>query len=77
MGLKEYIKRNRESAWLLGIVPNGYDDLKNGNIFWVSKGKYKKKWFAETFILDVDDNFIYILVEEYDYTINKSNIAKI
>ena len=33
MGLKEYIKRNRESAWLLGIVPNGYDDLKNGNIF--------------------------------------------
>lgn len=77
MGLKEYIKRNRESAWLLGIVPNGYDDLKNGNIFWVSKGKYKKKWFADPFILDVDDNFIYLLVEEYDYAINRGRIAKI
>lgn len=77
MGFKEYIKRNRESAWLLGIVPNGYEDLKSGNIFWVSKGKYKRKWFADPFILDVDDSFVKLLVEEYDYSINRGRIAKI
>lgn len=77
MNFKEYIKRNRESAWLLGILPRGFDDLKKGRILWVSKGKYKHKWFADPFILDYNDNFIYLLVEEYDYALNRGRIAKI
>lgn len=77
MWVKEYIKRNRESAWLLGILPCGYEDLKNGHILWVSKGNFKHKWFADPFVLDFDDSFIYLLVEEYDYSINRGRIAKI
>lgn len=77
MNIKEYIKRNRESAWLLGILPNGYDDLVKGNIQWVSKGKYKNKWFADPFILEYDDKEVTVLVEEYDYAINRGRIAKI
>lgn len=76
--LKRYIKRNRESAWLLGICLDGLDDLKRNNIQWVDNGIYRgRKWFADPFILDYDEKYIYALVEEYDYKINRGRIAKI
>lgn len=78
MKIKDWIKRNRESAWKLGILENGYDDLKKGCIKYVHNGKYEgKKWFADPFILDTDSENIYLLVEEYDYKINRGRIAKI
>ena len=78
MKIKEWIKRNRESAWKLGILENGYNDLRKGRIKYVNNGKYEgKKWFADPFILDFDVDNIYLLVEEYDYDINRGRIAKI
>lgn len=78
MKIKDWINRNRESAWKLGIIENGYDDLKNCRIKYVKNGKYEgKKWFADPFILDVDSDNVYLLVEEYDYKINRGRIAKI
>ncbi len=68
----------QESAWLLGICVNGFDDLKAGHIHWISEGKYKgKKWFADPYILDYDDSTIHILVEEFDYQIHRGRIAKL
>lgn len=68
----------QESAWLLGICLNGFDDLKNGHIQWIDNGKYAgKKWFADPFILDYDDQTILLLVEEFDYQIQRGRIAKL
>lgn len=68
----------QESAWLLGICLNGFEDLKNGCIHWVDNGKYKgNKWFADPFILDYDDQKIYLLVEEFDYKVHRGRIAKL
>ena len=76
--LKQWIHTNRESAWKLGILLNGYEDLKLGKIQFVNNGIYEgKKWFADPFILSYNDNQIIALVEEYDYTINRGRLAKI
>ncbi len=73
------IKRQlQESAWLLGICENGYDDLKAGRIHWIDNGEYKgKKWFADPFILEYDNARITLLVEEFDYKINRGRIARL
>ena len=74
-GLKRQLK---ESAWLLGICENGFDDLKKNRIHWISNGKYDgKKWFADPFILDYDEKKIRLLVEEFDYKLHRGRIAKL
>ena len=77
MRIKDYINRNRESAWSLGILVNGFNDLLENRIQWINNSKYKNKWFADPFILDYNEKFIYVLVEEYDYSINRGRLAKI
>lgn len=77
-----YIQRKKrqlqESAWLLGICENGFDDLKENRIHWISNGMYEgKKWFADPFILDYDANTIHLLVEEFDYKVHRGRIAKL
>ena len=68
----------QESAWLLGICENGFDDLKAGHIHWISEGKYKgRKWFADPYILDYNQSTIHILVEEFDYQVHRGRIAKL
>ncbi len=68
----------QESAWLLGICENGFDDLKTDHIRWISEGKYEgKKWFADPFILDYNETTIYLLVEEFDYQVHRGRIAKL
>ena len=57
MSIKKWITNNRDSAWKLGILLNGYEDLKANKIQFVSNGIYEgKKWFADPFILSYDDN---------------------
>lgn len=76
--LKQWIHTNRESAWKLGVLVDGFDDLKHGKIRFISNGAYEgKKWFADPFILSFDENLIFALVEEYDYAINRGRLAKI
>lgn len=76
--LKKVIRRWQESKWKLGICLNGFDDLKRGHIQWIDNGKYAdKKWFADPFILDFDDHFVYLLVEEFDYKVHRGRIAKL
>lgn len=72
------IKEWQESAWLLGVCEKGFDDLKTGKIHWISDGVYsRKKWFADPFILDYDDETIHLLVEEFDYKVHRGRIAKL
>ena len=45
-------------------------------IHWL-KHSYKDRWFADPFILDISENHIIILVEEYIYNLDKGRIAKL
>ena len=78
MLLRQFIKIFSESAWLLGICENGYEDLEAGRIHWISNGVYEKtKWFADPFILDYDEDSIRLLVEEFDYQVHRGRIARL
>lgn len=56
----------------------GFEDLKENRVHWISNGKYEgKKWFADPFILDYDENLIQLLVEEFDYEVHRGRIAKL
>lgn len=41
------------------------------------KNPYKKKWFADPFILEEDESTIQLLVEEFDYNVRKGRIARL
>lgn len=76
--INQWRRQLRESAWLLGICEDGYDDLKAGRIHWIDNGKYKKKkWFADPFILEYDNEKITLLVEEFDYKEHRGRIARL
>ncbi|OWV21577.1 hypothetical protein B7982_10715 [Fibrobacter sp. UWB2] len=77
MKLKQIKRLLEESEWKLGILLNGFDDLKENRVKWISNGIYKNKWFADPFILDFDDKQVKLLVEEFDYSIHRGRIAKL
>lgn len=39
------------------------------------KNPYKNKWFADPFIIEEDDIYLHLLVEEYDYEIQRGRLA--
>lgn len=63
--------------WEIGFVQDGiqgvldYDQLK---VNWI-KHDFKDRWFADPFILDMDEHTIRVLVEEYRYQTDKGRIA--
>lgn len=48
-----------------------------GSLHIVKNPFSKKKWFADPFILSVNDDYIELLVEEYDYEVNRGRIARL
>ena len=71
--------RITESYWAIGFIENKLEDVINGTplrYVWV-KNHYKDRWFADPFVLDVDEKYIYLLVEEYTYAHRKGLIVKL
>lgn len=69
----------RHNLWNIGFIEEGLENtLTNPNpkIHWVKK-RINDRWFADPFILDVTDDEIIILAEEYCYNIKKGRIARI
>ncbi len=54
--------------WSLDVIKQPYHVIKN---------PYQNKWFADPFILAVDDDNLALLVEEFDYGVNRGRIAKV
>ena len=82
MSIKSFLVKKiiewKESSWLLGICENGFDDLKSGTIHWIDNGIYEgRKWFADPFILDYNENVVRLLVEEFDYQVHRGRIARL
>lgn len=79
MSLRSYIKSFTSSRWDIGIITTSLSDIMNGSditVRWI-KHNFKDSWFADPFILDVDDKKIVLLVEEFYKPINRGRLARI
>lgn len=59
----------RSDMWNLGFVTDNVADViysDHLNIHWM-KHDYKDRWFADPYLLEVTDNHIVVLVEEFCY----------
>lgn len=72
-----YIK---DTKYNIGFIDGCIKDVIEGDmpvkINWL-KHSYKDRWFADPFILDVTDNEISVLVEEWYDPINRGRISKL
>lgn len=76
MSLKQYIKRLGEECWALGFVRGGILTIMESDhldVDWVKMPKVR--WYADPFVLDVTDEEILLLVEDYDYKVRKGVIS--
>lgn len=77
--VKEIYRKFLREKWNIGFVTNDIESVLRGdhlNIEWLNHS-FSDRWFADPFILEVTDDKIYLLVEEFYYPINKGRISKI
>lgn len=71
-----YIK---DTKYNIGFIDGNLESILNGEpikINWL-KHSYKDRWFADPFILDINDNDIIVLVEEWYDPIQRGRISKL
>lgn len=76
MDIRKYIYNNR---WTIGFSSASLDTIINSDdwsINWVNN-PYRNRWFADPFILDIDNDYIYVLVEEFYDPIGRGRISKL
>lgn len=79
MKIKDIVKSLSDERWNIGFISNDLDSIMLGEpikVNWV-KHYYKDSWFADPFILDVTDEEIIVLVEEWYKPIKRGRISKI
>lgn len=79
MSLREKVKRFSDERWNVGFVKNSLDSVMRGEeikVDWV-KHHCRQSWFADPFILDVTDDEIVLLVEEFYKPIYRGRISKL
>ena len=73
----EIYRSMMQGVWNIGFVENTLDEVIDGKslkIRWLNH-ECKDRWFADPFILDVTDDKIYVLVEEYYYPHKRGRLA--
>lgn len=73
------IRELRHNLWNIGFYEDGLESLltvKQPNIHWAKK-KIKDRWFADPYILDVNDSEIIVLAEEYCYNVRRGRLARV
>ena len=76
---RDTLKRATDNCWNIGFIEGGYSSVDAGGrlrIRWM-KHKEKRRWFADPFILEVNDTNIVVLVEEFDYERRIGRIAQL
>ena len=71
-----FLGRLGEGCWTLGFIEGGLQQIMDTNtpkVNWVSVPK--DRWFADPFILDVNDTEILVLVDDYEYNLEKGVIS--
>ena len=77
--IKRLIKSISDERWNIGFIQNDFEGVLRGEqlqVKWL-KHKCKKSWFADPFILDVNDDEIHVLVEEYYKPIHHGRISRL
>ncbi len=76
----EFLRKYNRNRWNLAFFPkDNLREVLNGNfseVHWM-KYEYRDRWFADPFILSVDDYQIEVLVEELSYSINRGRLARL
>ncbi len=78
--LKSLINYLLDDYWTLAFIDNMLFDIINDKPLiykFVKNPYYKDRWFADPFILDVDDNNIFLLVEDFFYSDRKGRISEL
>ena len=77
-GIKMWVDELASEKWEVGAIEEGINGIMEGRyqIRWL-KPKYQDRWFADPFILDVNETSIVLLVEEYLYDQKKGRIAEL
>ena len=73
------LDKTRVVAWNIGFIEQDVKDLLNNDdyrIIWM-KHRYHDRFFADPFLLEEDDNSLYILAEEYLFSEGKGRIVKL
>lgn len=77
--VKQFIKSLSKETWDIGFIQNSLDGIIQGEqlqVKWV-KNPYKDSWFADPFILDVTNDEIHVLVEEFCEPLQRGRIARL
>ena len=70
------IKRSKEECWALGFVQGGMQAVMESDQWEIEWLKMPKdRWLADPFVLDVTDDEILLLVEDFGYDIRKGVIS--
>lgn len=76
--IKKIYKQFTEAGWGIGFIDNTLEDVVSGKDLsykWV-KMPFRNRWFADPFILDVTDDEITLLGEEFDFMIRRGRLVK-
>lgn len=79
MYFKELIKSFSDERWNIGFLENTLDSVMRGDnirVKWMNH-HLKNSWFADPFILDVTDDEIIVMVEEFYKPILRGRISKL
>lgn len=77
--IKEFVRSFSGEVWNIGFVQNNLKGILRGEklkVKWL-KHNFKDRWFADPFILDVTDDEIHVLVEEFYEPIQRGRIARL
>ena len=77
--MRKLYSRLIRARWELGFVRGGLDGVfADGRlqVDWIIN-PYRDRWFADPFILDVTEDYVFVLAEEYAFKTQKGRIAKL
>lgn len=76
MNIIKKIGRLSDKCWALGFVRGGMQAVMESDHWEVDWVKMPEdRWYADPFVLDVTDDEILLLVEDYDYKVRKGVIS--
>ena len=74
--LKSVYARIIRSRWELGFVKDGLEGVFSDGklkVDWVIN-PFRDRWFADPFVLDVTDSYVYVLAEEFQFNTKKEEL---